>query len=123
MQCGTVLLSLNHMVEQAELNTIFKSLSDPTRRDILTRLQDGEHNIGELVERYSMSFSAVAKHIAVLEKAKLVSKRKSGKEQIISINGAKLELASEYLQNYAQLWNNRFDRLEQELDKERHHDK
>lgn len=111
------------MVEQTALNTIFKSLSDPTRRDILTRLKEREHTIGELVEKYSMSFSAVAKHISVLENARLITKSRRGKEQVIRINGASLEHASEYLQNYAQVWTERLDRLEAVLDKEEQHAK
>ena len=110
------------MVEQTALNTIFKSLSDPTRRDILTRLRQREHTISELVEKYSMSFAAVAKHITVLEKANLVTKSRSGKEQIITINGASLHTASEYLQNYAQMWSDRFDRLDIALKDEEMYD-
>ena len=107
------------MVEQLALNNIFKSLSDPTRRDILARLQERQHSISELVEKYSMSFAAVAKHINVLETAKLVKKSKRGKEQIITINGQSIEYADKYLQNYAMLWSDRFDRLEKELNKEK----
>ena len=107
------------MVEQLVLNNIFKSLADPTRRDILSRLQERQHSISELVEKYSMSFAAVAKHINVLEAAKLVTKSKSGKEQIITINGKSIEFADKYLQNYAMLWSDRFDRLENQLKKER----
>jgi len=100
------------MVEQQSLNIVFRSLADPTRRDILSRLVDGQQTISELAERYSMSFAAIAKHINVLEKAKLVSKRKNGKEQIITINGKTFGEADEYLQQYAMLWSDRFDRLE-----------
>lgn len=107
------------MVEQIALNNIFKSLADPTRRDILARLQERQHSISELVEKYSMSFTAVAKHINVLEAAKLVKKNRSGKEQIITINGQSIEFADKYLQNYAMLWSDRFDRLENVLNKEK----
>lgn len=106
------------MVEQALLNDIFKSLSDPTRRDILSRVCDRQQTISELAERYHMSFAAVAKHVKVLESAKLVEKRKNGKEQIVIINGASLEAANSYLQSYAKLWDERFNRLENMINKE-----
>ena len=107
------------MVELIALNNIFKSLADPTRRDILSRLLEKQHSISELVDKYNMSFAAVAKHINVLEAAKLVKKSRSGKEQIITINGRSIEYADKYLQNYAMLWNDRFDRLENVLNKEK----
>lgn len=107
------------MVEQATLNNIFKSLADPTRRDILSRVFEREQTISELAIKYKMSFAATAKHINVLEKAKLVRKQKNGKEQIVIINGNSLELANDYLQDYEKLWNDRFDTLETMLNKEK----
>ncbi len=105
------------MVEQETLNTVFKSLSDPTRRDILSRLQQREHTISELVTRYDMSFAAVAKHVKVLESARLITKRRNGKEQVITINGNHFDMASNYLQGFAKQWSDRLDRLENELNK------
>jgi len=104
---------------QKHLNSIFKSLSDPTRRDILARVHERQHTISELAVKYSMSFAATAKHVRVLQDAKLVTKSKQGKEQIITINGKSFEQANEYLQNYAMLWSDRFDRLEMLLKKEK----
>jgi len=103
------------MVEQSKLNTIFKSLSDPTRRDILARVYDRQHTISELAAKYNMSFAATAKHVTVLENADLIIKSKIGKEQVITINGKSFEQANQYLQKYALLWSDRFDRLEQLL--------
>ena len=100
------------MVQQAILNDIFRSLADPTRRDILSRLMVRQQSISELAYKYQMSFSATAKHVRVLEKAGLVIKSRHGKEQIITINAQSIEHADEYLQQYAKLWSDRFDRLE-----------
>lgn len=107
------------MVEQATLNNVFKSLADPTRRDILARVYERQQTISELADKYKMSFAATAKHINVLEKAKLISKKKNGKEQIITIDGNSFEMANEYLQEYAMLWSDRFDRMEVMLKKEK----
>ena len=110
------------MVEYT-LDTIFRSLGNNTRRDILLRVYEGEQTITELAAKYKMTFAAIAKHVDVLEKSKLVRKRKRGKEQVISINSASFEEANEYLQNYARLWSGRLDSLEkmlQEEDSEKH---
>ena len=64
-----------------------------------------------------MSFAAIAKHINVLEAAKLITKRRNGKEQVITINEQSFEAASTYLQGYAQQWGDRLDRLDVELHK------
>lgn len=111
------------MVEQATLSNIFKSLSDPTRRDILARVYEKERTISELSENYDMSFAGIAKHINVLEAAGLVSKNKKGKEQIITIGGESFELANSYLQDYAVLWSERFDRMEEILNTEKQNER
>lgn len=101
------------MVEYTlSLDSIFSSLADPTRRDILKRVAHHHHSIGELARHYSLTFAAVAKHIKVLEEAKLITKRKNGKEQIVHIAPAALAKADNYLEAYRQLWEERFDRLE-----------
>ncbi len=94
------------------LDNIFSSLADPIRRDIVQRVSQKEHSVGELVSRYSVSFAAISKHIKVLEQARLVNKRKEGKKQMISLAPGALQSADEYLEQYRQMWQGRFDRLE-----------
>lgn len=62
----------------------FHALSDRTRRDILRRVLAGEHSVSSLAENYDMSFAAVQKHVAVLERAGLLTKRRSGREALAS---------------------------------------
>lgn len=100
-----------------DLDLVFQSLSDSTRRDIISRVSVREQTISELAERYSMSFAGVAKHIKVLEQAKLVNKQKRGKEQIITANLSTIQFAHEYLEKYKKLWSDRFDRLEKVINK------
>ena len=107
------------MVEYNTLNDIFKSLANPPRRDILLRVYERQQTISELAENYQMSFAATAKHIEVLENDKLVSKRKHGKQQIVTINGWSFKQANAYLQNYAQLWDESFNKLDKILAKEK----
>ncbi len=101
------------MVEYtSELDNIFGSLADPTRRDILERVARDEHSVGELVQHYQVSFAAISKHLKVLERAKLIVKRKEGKKQMISVAPYALHSADEYLEQYRQMWQSRFDKLD-----------
>ncbi|HXN09058.1 MAG TPA: metalloregulator ArsR/SmtB family transcription factor [Candidatus Acidoferrales bacterium] len=100
------------MVEQADtLDSVFGSLSDPTRRDILKRVSKKSMSIGEIATHYQLTFAAIAKHLDVLHRAKLISKSRRGKEQIVSIAPHTLAAASKYLETYKQLWENRLDSL------------
>jgi len=104
------------MVERdTYLDGLFGSLADPIRRDMLQRLINAQYTVSQLAQHYAMSFAAVAKHLHVLEKAKLVVKQRRGKEQVVSIAPAALYDASEYLARYEALWSQRFDSLENVL--------
>jgi DNA-binding transcriptional ArsR family regulator len=101
------------MVEYStKLDDIFHSLADPTRRDILRRLAPGELTVGELAVHYKLTFAAVSKHLQVLERAKLVRKRKKGREQRARLSPRGLGQADNYLKQYRALWEGRLDRLE-----------
>jgi len=108
------------MVEYSlNLDSIFGSLADPTRRDILKRVAQEELSVNEIARPYKLSLAAVSKHLRVLEKAKLIIKRRNGKQQCVQASPAAFQNASEYLQNYEALWNERFDALERLLEKEK----
>ncbi len=108
------------MVEQhAVLDQVFSSLADSTRRDILYRLTSREMDITEIASAYDMSFAAVAKHLKVLEKSELITKRREGRQQIIQIDAKRMEDAAVYIAQYKKLWNERFDRLETILNEEK----
>lgn len=101
------------MVEYSlQLDSIFASLSDPTRRDILARVARGEVTIGELVKHYDVSFAAISKHLMVMERAKLIIKRKEGRKQMVSLAPDALKSADEYLDQYRQMWQSRYDKLD-----------
>ena len=70
--------------DEDRADALFHALADRTRRDILRRVLAGEHSVTTLAARYDMSFAAVQKHVAVLEKAGLLTKRRSGREQLAS---------------------------------------
>ncbi len=93
---------------------VFQSLADATRRDILNRVSQKELSISELFKPYEkrMSFAAVAKHVQVLESAKLIRKRREGKQQIIRMEPKIVRTASLELEKYAQMWEECFDVLD-----------
>ena len=104
------------MVEyELSLNSIFFSLSDPTRRDILKRISTKTLTVSEIAEAYSLSLAAVSKHLSVLEKARLIIKHKKGKEHFIELKPEVLEEVSEYLKYYQRFWDNKLNKLEEVL--------
>lgn len=101
------------MVEYSlRLDSVFASLADPTRRDILARVARKELTVTELASAYSTSLAAISKHLKVLEKAQLIVKRRDGKKQLVSLSPTALMSADEYLEQYRQLWQSRFDKLD-----------
>jgi DNA-binding transcriptional ArsR family regulator len=95
----------------AEADRIFQALADTTRRDILARAIAEEQSVSALARHYDMSFAAVQKHVAVLERASLVGKRRQGREQIVYGNAATLQTATALLDAYEQLWIQRANRI------------
>jgi DNA-binding transcriptional ArsR family regulator len=96
---------------------IFGALGDATRRDIVRRAIEGEEGVAELAEHYSMSFAAVQKHIAILERAGLVSKQRIGRRKVVRTNLEGLRLARRLLDQYEELWHERVERMDQLIDK------
>lgn len=108
------------MVEYAlELDTIFSSLADATRRDILTRVAQAELSVGEIARKYDISFAAISKHLNVLERAQLITKRREGKQQMVALAPGALRNADEYLEQYRQMWEQRFSKLDELIKEER----
>jgi DNA-binding transcriptional ArsR family regulator len=92
---------------------IFGALADATRRDIVRRAIDGQEGVAELAAHYPMSFAAVQKHVAVLERAGLVSKHRSGRRKVVRSNPEGLRVARRVLDRYQELWRERVERMDQ----------
>jgi DNA-binding transcriptional ArsR family regulator len=109
------MLKYNQMVvdqlSDVEVDRVFHALADATRRDIVRRVLDGGHSISDLARRYPMSMTAVQKHISVLEGAGLVTKHRQGREQRVVGRPEALRRAQDLLDEYEQLWRDRFDRI------------
>ena len=95
---------------------IFGALGDATRRDIVRRAIDGDEGVAELAAHYPMSFAAVQKHVAILERAGLVSKHRSGRRKVVRTNPEGLRTARRLLDRYETLWRERVERMSQLLD-------
>jgi DNA-binding transcriptional ArsR family regulator len=95
-----------------DLDQMFGALADATRRDILARVMDADASVSELAARYEMSFAAVQKHVAVLERAQLVTKRKDGRAQRVAGNPDAVRRANRLLAQFEQLWQARVGRLD-----------
>ena len=90
---------------------MFGALADHTRRDIVRRAIDGEEGVAELASHYPMSFAAVQKHVAILERAGLVTKQRTGRRKVVRTNVQGLRVARRLLDQYEELWRGRIDRM------------
>ncbi len=109
-------LSFNQMVEcSLDLDLVFGSLSHPIRLDILRRGAQAELCVSELARAYDVTLAAISKHLKILEKAKLIIKRRRGREQMVQLSPAAIDEAAGYLEEYRKLWENRLDSLEEYL--------
>ena len=112
------------VVEMAAAKTdrVFHALGDATRRNIVTRVMRAPLNVSTLAGFYDMSFAAVQKHVAILERAGLVRKERHGREQIVHGNPATIRKARRLLDQLEAVWRARIDRLDQLLTESREGD-
>ncbi len=95
------------------VDRVFHALADATRRDILHRCAQDEPSVSRLAAGYPMSFAAVQKHVAVLERAGLVTKERIGRRKVVHTNLEGLRIARRLLDQYEALWRGRIDRMTQ----------
>jgi DNA-binding transcriptional ArsR family regulator len=93
------------------LDGLFHALSDATRRDILRRCAEGDPSVSRLAGAYAMSFAAVQKHVAVLERAGLVTKERRGREQLVHTDLAAVDRARQVLDELGETWRGRAGRM------------
>jgi DNA-binding transcriptional ArsR family regulator len=94
-------------------DALFHALADRTRRDIMRRVLGGEHSVSVLAAKYDMSFAAVQKHVAVLERAGLLTKRRSGREQLASGDVEAVRSVASMLTELEQVWRGRIARIDE----------
>jgi DNA-binding transcriptional ArsR family regulator len=94
-----------------DVDRLFHALADTTRRDILYRCLGGDASVSRLADAYPMSFAAVQKHVAVLERAGLVTKERRGRERLVRIDGDGVGRARRVLDELEAAWRGRVDRM------------
>ena len=99
------------MQTASDLDRIFSALADATRRDIVRRAIAGEEGVAEIARHYPMSFAAVQKHVAVLERAGLIGKQRTGRRKVVRTQQSGLLIAQGLLQDYEEMWRGRIDRM------------
>jgi DNA-binding transcriptional ArsR family regulator len=100
------------MATSKTLDHTLGALADPTRRAILQTLSRGEARVTELAKPFDMSLNAVSKHIRILERARLVRRRREGREHYLSVNLKPLDEAAQWIEKQRSFWTARLDTLE-----------
>ena len=105
--------------DEEEVDLIFHALADRTRRDIMGKVSQGEQSISDLARQYEVSFAAIQKHVSVLERASLVTKRVDGRQKLVQNNPETLRRATNLLAEYERIWTHRINAIGQILDQEK----
>jgi DNA-binding transcriptional ArsR family regulator len=105
------------MVQYSPLDHTLAALADPTRRAVLERLGRGSATISELAEPAGMSLTGLKKHVRILEEAGLVTTEKHGRTRHCYLGPRRLEDVTEWVENYRRSWDDRFERLEQVIER------
>ncbi len=101
--------------EVDDLDAMFAALADPTRRGIVVRLSGGDATVTELAEPFAMTVQAVSQHIAVLERAGLVSRSRAGQTRPCRLETTALDAAVGWIEANTRAWSERFDQLDAHL--------
>jgi DNA-binding transcriptional ArsR family regulator len=92
------------MATRSDLDRTLTALADPTRRAILQRLSYGEARVTELAQPFAVSLNSVSKHIRMLERARLVRRRRVGREHLLSLNPQPLDDAARWIEAHHAIW-------------------
>jgi DNA-binding transcriptional ArsR family regulator len=95
-----------------QLSRVFAALADPTRRDLVARLTDGDATVGELAAPYAVSLQAVSKHLKVLEEAGLVTRSRDAQRRPVHLEAEVFDLMTKWIERYRQQAEERFTRLD-----------
>jgi DNA-binding transcriptional ArsR family regulator len=98
-----------------QLSRVFAALADPTRRDMVARLTDGDATVGDLAAPYTVSIQAVSKHLKVLEEAGLVTRSREAQRRPVHLEAEVFDLMTKWIERYRQRAEERFSRLDDVL--------
>lgn len=111
------MVNYQEQTHDEQMNLIFHSMADPTRRKILERLMNQNLTVTEIAKPHDISLPAISKHLKILEEARLIGREKNGREYMIHIIPQTLQTAAEYIEFYTKFWNKHIDNLEKFLKK------
>ncbi|MGI9551311.1 MAG: ArsR/SmtB family transcription factor [Aurantibacter sp.] len=100
------------------MEKVFSAISDNNRRKIIELLHEEDSTLLELAEKFPVSFQALSKHIKILERAEIVTKKKKGKYRVLSLNRNSLKSSLEWISYYSTFWDRSFDNLEEQINQE-----
>ena len=106
-------------IENSDRDQVFAALADKNRRKVIELLHQEDSTLLELSEFFPISFQALSKHIQILEKARILSKKKQGKYRVLSLNRDSLRHSLEWISYYSSFWEDSFDRLDELIHKNR----
>ena len=118
-----MIVLLNHMVKYNQIDLTFSALADPTRRQIVERLLQGDATVSELAAPHDMSMPAVMKHVGKLVDAGLIERKKEGRVVTCSLRTDPLSDASAWLDHHLAFWNSRLDALDRYLSEQKKEDR
>ena len=98
-------------MDQEAVDRVFHALADATRRDIVVRVLQEESSVSAPARRYTISLAAVQKHVAVLESARLITKHRRGREQIVTAKIETVRQAAQLLEQLEAIWRGRLERF------------
>ena len=104
-------------VLEDELSRTFSALADPTRRAMLGRLAASDATVNELAEPFALTQQAVSRHVKVLEQAGLISRTRAAQSRPCHLEPAQLDVAATWISEQRQMWAERYDRLDQHLER------
>jgi DNA-binding transcriptional ArsR family regulator len=106
-----------------KLSTVLMAIGDPTRREILKKVSQGEPSVLEIAEAFRISLPAISKHLKVLERAGLISRKREGRVHRFKLNARPMKDASEWIRNYQRFWQVQLDSLKAYHEKTRKEEK
>jgi DNA-binding transcriptional ArsR family regulator len=104
------------MARAATTTDVFNAIAEDRRRQILRALRGGERTVGDLVEELALEQPQVSKHLRVLRKVDIVSVREDGRHRLYRLNGRALKPVHDWVSEYRQFWDERFDLIDDVLD-------
>lgn len=122
MTACRVSLILNRMVQYQDgrnLDLVVGAIADPTRRAILARLSRGPATVSDVAAAFSITLTGFCKHVRVLERARLVRRTRRGRAKVLALSPEPLRDVANWALQYEKFWNERLDRLQAFLEKEK----